>query len=162
MRPTVNSVKHIVQTSFTGTASGAIGSDTLIIEVDVSTADTPTEVRQGAVVKAIYVERWLRGSDAGTLSTYVMIVEKSVNNSSPPAAGEMAALHTYVNKKNVLFTAQGILNDDTDSATPVIRGWIKIPKGKQRFGNGDGLRVVLFAQSGSIDRCGVAIFKEYF
>ncbi len=162
MRPTINSVKHIVQTSLGNTAAGVVSSDTLILEVDVSTADTSVEVRQGAVVKAIYVERWLRGSDAGTPSSFVFIIEKTVENSGAPSAAEMASLHTYTSKKNILYTSMGLINDDTDSATPVIRSWIKIPKGKQRFGNGDGLRAVLFAQTGSIDRCGVAIFKEYF
>ncbi len=76
----------------------------------------------------------------------------------------MAALHDYANKKNILFTAQGLLTPTDGGQVPVVRGWYKIPKGKQRFGLTDQLFVSIRnnnATSIDINFCGLAIYKEY-
>ncbi len=162
VRPTINSEKHYVQQSITPIASGAINVTTCIITAKAQSVGGANEVRIGSSVKAIYIERWIRGSDAGVGSSYILAVEKSPAGSADLAAGSIAALDGYANKKNVFFTSQGLINDDTNDATPVLRQWIKIPKGKQRFGQGDTLKIALFAQGGSLDFCGLQIFKEYW
>ncbi len=162
MRPTINSLKHVNQHSIDTTAVGLVDSTTLVNAVDVADADASNEVRVGAIVKALYHEMWIRGEDAAVGSSYVYIIEKAPAAATSPTAGIMAALDTYVNKKNVLFTSQGLVNAVEGVATPVIRSWIKIPKGKQRMAQGDKMKAHVFAQSGALLRCGVTIFKEYF
>ncbi len=162
MRAPITSTKHIVNFSIANTASGAVLTRTIADAFVVSAVNTATEVREGCLIKAVYLEMWLRGSDAGVGSTFIWILEKNEANAPAPAAGNMAALFGYSNKKNILYTTQGLINDDTGVATPIVRQWFKIPKGKQRFGLQDKLQIHLFAQSGSIDDCGLAVFKEYY
>ncbi len=162
VRPTINSSKHYVNVSITPTASGAVAANTIAEGKPVADVDAATEVREGAIIKAVYIEYWLRGSDAGVGSSYVLIVEKSSGGSPTPAAGNLAALNNYINKKNVLFASQGLVNDDTGVATPILRQWLKIPKSKQRFGLGDQLQIFMFAQGGSTDHCAMIVYKEYY
>ncbi len=162
MKATINSSKHIVQHSIDTTASGVVDSITEITAVKVGDVDANNEVREGAVVKAVYFELWLRGNDSAAGSSFVFIVEKTSGNPDAPSAGNMAALDLYVNKKNIFFTSMGLSNALLSQATPILRQWIKIPKSKQRFGLGDRLKTHVFSQSGATLRCGVTIFKEYF
>ncbi len=162
MRAQINSVKHIHNFSLATTASGAVLTRTIADALVVNAVNTVSEVREGCTIKAVYIEMWLRGGDTGTGSSFVWILEKNQANQSAPSAGNMAALFSYANKKNVLYTTQGLLNDDLSIATPIFKGWIKIPKGKQRFGLDDKIQIHLFAQTGGIDSCGMAIFKEYY
>ncbi len=71
-------------------------------------------------------------------------------------------LGAYPNKKNILYTTQGILADANDGGPtiPLIRGWIKIPKGKQRMGLDDRI-VVNITAVGALRLCGISTFKEY-
>ncbi len=78
--------------------------------------------------------------------------------------GQMAALHDYDNKKNILFTAQGLLTPNDGGQVPVLRSWYKIPKGKQRFGLADELVLSIRNNNATaidINLCGVIIYKEY-
>ncbi len=163
MRPVISSEKHIVQQSLDTTASGVVETEILIVTAKAQSVGVSNEVRIGSSVKAIFIEKWLAGTEAaGTKSTYVLIVEKQPANATDPTAGNMAALDSYANKKNILFTSMGVINDSASTGTPVLRQWIKIPKGKQRFGTGDTLKLSVFAQSSAQLRCGVSIFKEYW
>ncbi len=162
MRPTITSEKHIVQQSLAATAAGAVSTTTLLLAEQTQDITGVADVRVGSTVKAIYIEMWIRGSDAGVGSTYIYILEKASTTQSAATAAEMALLGEYANKKNILFTSMGLINDDTSIATPVLRQWIKIPKGKQRFGLGDKLRFSVLSQTGSQERCGFAIYKEYY
>ncbi len=94
--------------------------------------------------------------------TSIAILEKLIGDGSPPVLGDMLALHDYANKKNVLWTHQGLSSDQNTNAVPVLRGWVKIPKGKQRFGQGDSFELEMLAQVDGFNFCGLAIFKEYF
>ncbi len=79
-------------------------------------------------------------------------------------AADATALHDYDNKKNILFTAQGLLTPNDGGQVPVLRGWYKIPKGKQRFGLKDKLSVAVRNNNATaidINFCGLAIYKEY-
>ncbi len=161
MRAQVHSEKHYTQMSLVNTTAGNVTTDTLAKGV-VAPVSGSREVRIGSIIKAIYIELWIRGSDAGVGSTYVISVEKTPSDGIAPTSTNMGALHAYPNKKNVFFTSMGLINDDTGVAVPVLRQWIKIPKGKQRFGLDDRLRFNFFAQTGSHDRCGIVVYKEYY
>jgi len=159
VRPTINSEKHIVQIGFNQAAIAAVSTTGLI-----SSNRNPSNsrhVRIGAVVKAIYVELWFLG-EGNAVGTSIAMIEKLIGDGPAPTTPDMLALHDYANKKNMLWTHQGLTSETNANAVPVIRGWLKIPKGKQRFGQGDSLELNLQAQVIDFNFCGLAIFKEYF
>ncbi len=162
VRPMVNSTKHIVQQSLVVVASTTSLTVEVIDTQSGAVSNLANTIREGAIIKAVFFEIWIRGGDDAAGSTYVFQIEKTSGNPVDVTAGQMAALFTYDNKKNILFTSQGLVNDDSSVATPVIREWIKIPKSKQRFGLDDRLKWSLLVQSGGVDLCGLQIFKEYF
>ncbi len=162
MRSPINSTKHIVQTTLQTVTAGAVLSIPLVDAKALSLVGTGAEeVRSGAVVKAVYVELWLRGQDTSA-GSFVCIIQKCSADSNGATAGEMANLMDYNEKNNILFTSQGLVNHSMDSATPVYRAWVKIPKGKQRFGLGETLRWTVLAQTLDVNLCGVTIYKEYY
>lgn len=159
VRATINSEKHIVQIGFNNTTVGATSQVDLVEPVVAPSA--AIEVRVGAVVKAIYVEMWFQG-EAAISGTSILTLEKLQSGSVKPTPTQMLALHAYPNKKNIFFTQQGLTTDIDTNAVPVMRGWYKIPKGKQRFGLGDKLSIHMLGQVDGFNFCGLAIYKEYF
>ncbi len=160
VRPMVNSVKHYVQFSLeTITASAA---EDKIVAFAKEVADDANECRIGASIKAIYLEFWVRTQSTSPASV-LMTFYKGTSGVAAMTAIEQAALHDYDNKKNIFYHTQGLTNDQDADAIAFFRGWIKIPKGKQRMALGDVLRVSVFAQ-GAVDLtlCGFATYKEYF
>jgi len=115
-------------------------------------------------VKACYVEFWVSQDSASVVGSYTVVLVKIPQGGTAVTTAEMAALHDYDNKKNILFTAQGLLTPNDGGQVPVVRGWYKIPKGKQRFGLGDALKLVIRNNNTTaidINFCGLAIYKEY-
>ncbi len=161
VRPMVHSTKHIVQQSIAEVAAGAVGTAGIATAVAVGTKSSANHVEEGSSVKAIYIERWIRTGTSSLLGNGVTIVYKKMSDSSNPSATDMAALHDWDNKKNILYTTQGLFNSETESATVVLRNWIKIPKGKQRMGLGDSINISTFASGVALDICGMQIYKEY-
>ncbi len=160
MRSTINSNKHYVQDTLTAIAA-SVNKNVLIAQsVDAPLANTPSEVRQGCVIKAVYLEYWIK--DDSNVQGNVLVSFVKTTDLQSPTATDMIALHTYTNKKNVLYHTQGLTNNDTSTATPFIRGWYKIPKGKQRMGLGDSLFVCITAQTSGQVYCGFATYKEYY
>ncbi len=156
MRAPIHSEKHYVQISrSTVTTVTRNNEDIVIIGGGVD------GVVEGAIVKAVYFELWVL--DSGNAGSHVVIIGKNVSGSLGPSFGQINALGTYDEKKNVLFTHQGLSpNDGIDPPVNVIRGWIKIPKSKQRFGLGDSLRLSIANNSlQDLFYCGFATYKEY-
>ncbi len=163
MRAPINSRKHIFQIS-QSTVSQAAKVGTTFVQAIEGVHSAPQHVSEGAIVKACYVEFWLSQDSASVVGSYTIVLVKSPGGSTNPTTAEMAALHDYTNKKNILFTAQGLLTPNDGGQVPVLRGWYKIPKGKQRFGLGDTLQVTIRNNNATaidINFCGLAIFKEY-
>jgi len=160
VRPMVHSTKHYVQTSIATVTAGAIADTVLVDAVAVQNKDAVTEVNEGSSVKAIYVELWLR-SAATAASSFTFIICKRPNGVISPTVAQIAALSLWENKKNVLYTSQGLVNDVDSTALSVYKGWVKIPKGKQRMGLGDKLSWHLEAVGQSINFCGFCTYKEY-
>ncbi len=123
-------------------------------------ADDANEVEVGATIKAVFVEMWVRAGDTAGGSTLISLY-KMPGDGSPMTFADQVNLHDYSNKKNVLYHTQGITNDQDADATPFIRQWFKIPKGKQRFGLGDALRLSISAQALDNIICGFMTYKEY-
>ncbi len=158
----INSIKHYVPLTNIQIGSGAINNHK-IIEAVVAPAQTATNnVHEGASIKAVYVEIWLSSNEAsGAESTFILTVEKKRASEADMTNANALNLQSYLNKKNILYTTQGILNSNTvQGSVPIIRQFIAIPKGKQRFGLGDEFFVNI-AAVGLLQTCGIAIFKEY-
>ncbi len=160
MKPIIHSTKHIVQAPISQVGTGTRENLLIVQAVQSTVANSSTEVEEGAIVKAVYVEMWLQNKAA--LGHSIVILEKTPDGSQGATFTEMGDLFTYTNKKNILFTHEGLTSDDAiGNPLPVIRQWFKIPKGKQRFGLGDRL-VLTISNPSSVDlnRCGMFIYKE--
>ena len=162
VKPKINSEKHIVQLNRQTTAGLSIAGLTIVkVVAQSATPNTPEDVTIGTDIKACYIQLWISGA-TNDQSACTVILEKTQNDFRIPSPTEMSQLNEYVNKKNILFTFQGIVGEVSNTnPIPVLDGWYKIPKGKQRFGLGDGLRLVLQAKDTDVENCGLAIFKAY-
>ncbi len=160
MRPTVNTEKHMVQQSLASIASGAITPLTIAFAVAAHPA-TVTEVREGAKIENVYVEMWVTSDDAAS-GTMIVTLEKRTGNMVAMTAAQSAALNSYVNKKNVLHTFMGLVPPNVQYPMVAIKGWFKIPKGKQRFGLQDILVLNVHGQSNGGNFCGFFIYKEQY
>ncbi len=161
MRAPIHSDKHYVQKTLTTVTTGVTNETIIVQAVEGSVAAGVNQVVEGALVKAVFAEMWVIGSVSNQFFTAAII--KLEGGALTPATANMAALGTYTNKKNILYTTQGLASNDGIAApVPLMRGWVKIPKGKQRFGLGDELVWVLTSRgSDDIIMCGFFTYKEY-
>ncbi len=160
MKPPIVSRKHIVQHTITQVTTATVTSLEEVRGVHVQDVNLAQEVIEGSVIKAVYIELWLLGTF--NEGSYVLCVEKSESGNPNPTFTEMTTLDSYENKKNILFTSQGLIGEDNTNPTPVLRQWLKIPKGKQRFGYQDKFKINIAAIGPEdVQFCGLTIFKSY-
>ncbi len=161
MRPIVHSVKHIVQYPITQITTGTVQNIDLVLAVESTIANLATEVAEGTLVKAVFVELWLQNQ--GNLGEQIVILEKVPILGTGATFAQMGNLFSYQNKKNIFFTHQGLTSNDGVSGPQVlVRQWIKIPKGKQRMGLGDSIKLsIANVSANDLNRCGMSIYKEY-
>jgi len=163
VQPTINSDKHYRPITLTTVADNTALSISVVI-ARKNPADVSSEIRSGAVVKAVFVELWMLSS-ASQPTFQVTTIEKIPADGSDPTSAQMSDLYTYSNKKNILRTSQGLVGDANSNPIPIFRDWIRIPKGKQRFGLDDRFVITVAARGESnndIEICGIAIYKEYY
>ncbi len=161
MRPTINTEKHIVQFSLAAVASGAISTLTLAIAKAAVVGATTTHVREGSKIAAIYIEMWVSSDDAAS-GTTIVTLERLAGGMSVMTTTESASLDSYDNKKNVLHTMMGLTPSNVQYPMAVVKGWFKIPKGKQRMGLEDRLMLNLHGQSNGMAFCGFCVYKEQY
>ncbi len=162
VRPTINSVKHIVQRSLFTIDAQTIANVAIVSAVE--SPATSNQVRIGAEVKAVWVELWYIGSSSQPVIQNSSF-EKLESGKTSMLFTESQTLHDYPNKKNLFKTTQGIVGDANTNPTPVFREWIAIPKGKQRMGLGDTINLNISAlgeASNDLEVCGEFVYKEYF
>ncbi len=162
MRPIIKSTKHYVQMSLSSVAVTARNNESLIKAVQIQNKDLVDEVVEGAIVKAIYIELWLL--DTGNDGSNIVVLAKHPQGGIGLSFTDMNALGPYDNKKNILFTHQGLSsNDGVGNPIMVMRAWYKIPKSKQRFGLGDNLVLTIANNNAgsTMNYCGFATYKEY-
>ncbi len=160
MKPIIHSTKHYVQMSRSQVATVAKVTIDLVLAVEGTVANAVDEVIEGATVKAVFVELWLL--DTANDGSFIVTLEKKPSGLGDIAFAGMNALGTYNNKKNILYTTQGLSpNNGVGNPVPIIRQWFKIPKGKQRFGLKDEL-VINIANNGlnDLEFCGFSTYKE--
>ncbi len=161
VRPMVHSRKHFVQVSLQTVTASTIDTTDVVNAVALEDVNTVSEVPEGSTIKACYMEMWLR-TQSTSPGSFVAVLYKNQGGAGNINTTEIAALGDYDNKKNVLQTWQGLLNDQDADAVAIARGWYKIPKSKQRFGLGDKLQFSVFAQGAlDITQCGFFTYKEY-
>lgn len=162
MKPTINTEKHIVQRSVTTIQENSLNQ--FIIAQGTDSPANADDVRVGAVVKAVWVEMWELGESSQPV-TQISTIEKLDGTAPYMVYADVGSLHTYANKKNILQMSQGTIGDSNTSAVPVFRGWIPIPKGKQRFGLDDKLVInigVVGTADNGLNVCGTFIYKEQY
>ncbi len=127
----------------------------------MSDINTAIEVEEGSLVKAVFLEVWLSSDD--TLVTSFQVALEKVPAAAPAMTFTTGnSLGSYANKKNVLYVTRGLAPAETfGNPVPVLRGWFKIPKGKQRMGLGDKIVMNITAISNGINWCGFMTYKEY-
>ena len=103
---------------------------------------------------------WISSTDTA-IGSFTITIEKNAAGAANMTAAQSVALHAYPNKKNILYTTQGLSAGSVSNPQPVVRQWIKIPKGKQRFGLGDRLTINILATATNLQFCGQFIYKSY-
>ncbi len=160
----INSIKHFVSRTNTTVATGAVSVLDIVDAVAQPAVSNTTDVVEGSIVKAVWIEYWAQANGAtGTTTQVVLTVEKIPSNGINPTVSNLLNLMAYQNKKNILFTHQGVQHAAIDgvSPIPILRAWVLIPKGKQRMGLGDRIVVSVTPLGTDIQTCGMFIFKEY-
>ncbi len=164
MAPIV-SVKHYVPHTNALIAAAGLRNNILALAVAVGDAhDQVEDVTEGSIIKAVHLDMWaINGGTTGTSTQFTAILEKVPAGQTPATAAQLLNLQSYPNKKNVLHSFQGNLSAGVDGSmsTPYLRGWFKIPKGKQRMGLGDQIVVSLTPVTQACEICGMAVYKEY-
>ncbi len=158
----ITSKKHYVHLSNSSIASGADTSFDAVEAVVAPATANSQEVQEGSVVKAVFFEIWVWGSEiSGNDTQFLMAIEKRPSEAPAMTFAQSSNLGAYPNKKNILYTTQGVIGGRDTQAIPLIRNWLLIPKGKQRMGLGDFISVTIAATGAAMQRCGIMTFKEY-
>ncbi len=162
MIPPINTVKHYVQRSNVTIADGTTSVTSIVDAVIPPATGATHEVREGSVVKAIYLEVWYMGAGATGVDTqFILVFSKAPSGLAAFSFSDTLNLQAADNKKNIFFTSQGVIGGSDTQAIPVHRGWIKIPKGKQRMGLGDRLLLNTSTIGAAMQLCAIFIYKEY-
>ncbi len=158
-------VKHYVQTSNATIAASGIINIQIANAVAQEGISAASDVTEGSIVKAVFIEDWLLGNDTTTkITQFTLVIEKVPAGATLITFAQLSSgLASYPNKKNILYSTQGVLSESIDGgvAVPIFRSWVKIPKGKQRMGLGDKIIVSIAALGGSLRHCGLSTYKEY-
>ncbi len=162
MAAPIVSRKHYVHLTNSELASGGITSFNAVDAVVAPATASSEDVIEGSVVKAVHFEIWCGGRGAANADTqFFMAIEKLPTSAPAMTLAQSSNLGAYPNKKNVLYTTQGVLGDGTTQSVPIIRDWLLIPKGKQRMGLGDRIAVTITTLGQAMNRCGIITYKEY-
>ncbi len=153
----INYQKHILQIQ-PDTVTSLTNKIINIASVESAPADSnPSTVSIGTKIIAVFIELWLL-SNSTTVSSGQAVLIKGAGGDEIEYL-EQLDLHNYQQKKNVLHITQGLVGEFNSNPTPFFRGWYKIPKGKQRFGQGDKLYLAIADFGTDVQFCGVVVYK---
>jgi len=160
LRPIIHSNKHYVQQTRSQVATVSTTAIDIILSVESTIANAVDEVVEGTVIKAVFVEMWLL--DSSNDGSFIVTLMKDPSGLAAMGFANANALGNYTNKKNILYNTQGLSpNNGVGNPVPIIRQWFKIPKGKQRFGLGDKLRLYITNNGlNNLEFCGFFTYKE--
>ncbi len=158
MKAIIKAIKHYFHVPAAVITSGGITASVLVNTIaEGATRSNAFDVYEGSNVAAVYVEHWLSGVTLDKTATWCIL--KRPAGVAGPTFTEMANLGAYANKKNILNAGQG-LAPTNGNVLNIYKGWIMIPKGKQRFGLGDSLVLTIAAVGTNVTHCGLSTFKE--
>ncbi len=160
-RSIIHSEKHIVQQTLATAMAAQVVNTNIVSVVQDGDTSLAQNVTVGTDVSAVFVEMWVLGSSQQP-TTITAMIYKTPSDAPVITNTEMATIHTYPNKKNIFYQTQGLVGDANSNPIPIIRQWIKIPKGKSRFGLGDKLRFSLRGITEDTQYCGQFIYKAKF
>ncbi len=160
MRPRVKTKKHFVQVTLSTATTGTTNVELFLSSVETTLANTNVEVAEGSIVTAFYAEIWAIGSVSDQFFT--AIICKLPGGVGNVLQADLVDLNSYDNKKNIFYTTQGLAsNDGIAGPYPLVKGWFKVPKSKQRFVLGDKLQFAISSRgSATITYCGFFMYKE--
>ncbi len=160
MRPRVKTKKHFFQVTLSTASTGTTNVETFLSTVETTLANAAVEAAEGSIVTAFYAEIWAIGGSADQFFTSV--IAKLPGGVGNITNADLSDLYSYDNKKNILYTTQGLAsNDGTSIPLPLVKQWFKVPKSKQRFGLGDKLQFAIASRgSDKITYCGFFMWKE--
>ncbi len=157
LRP-INSVKNIVDGVFLGVGAAVVTPVDLAVTTNDYTGGV-TQVPIGAKVSSVYLFVQVISTGTGTSNADWFIAKANTATTlDMPVPG---ATGGNVNRRFILHEEKGLPGNNSDGAAPLtFRGVIKLPKGRQRFGEGDFLR--LFIRSAdAYNACVKCIYKFY-
>ncbi len=163
MKAPIHSRKHYIQMSQFTVGQGLAVNTTFSSAIE-GAPSTPSHIAEGSLIKAVWLEAWCNNDSASVVGSFTAGFLKNPGGNASPTTGNIAALHDYDNKKNILYTTQALVPTTDSSMMLIHKGWIKIPKGKQRMGLGDSLQFFIRNNNAAaidINVCGLGIYKEY-
>lgn len=160
MRPIIKSNKHYVQQTRSEVATVSTVAIPIVLSVRATLNNLVDEVEEGSLIKAVFVEMWLL--DSSNDGSFIVSLEKLPGLVADMNFASANALGTYDNKRNILYCTQGLSpNNGVGNPVPIIRQWFKIPKGKQRFGLGEKLKLNITNNGlNDLEFCGFFTYKE--
>ncbi len=170
LRP-INSIKNVFDAS--GILAAGTNTSLALVTFGVRNADlaTANEVDTGSKVSSVFFEIFFY-TEGGELANEVPLVDWYVikdggnswgvtfNATNLPTPG---ATGTHINKRHILHEEKGLAGGGNLSLTGVpmvFKGVIRIPRGRQRWGESDVLRVNARANFAT-KFCVKAIYKWY-
>ncbi len=110
----VNSIKHYVQHENAVVGSAAVRTIEVIDTVGQAAVANANDVVEGAVIKAVFIEMWIKsGATAGNDTKFQLSIEKLPAGGTLNTFAGMNNMMAYLNKKNVLYFTQGVIGDLT-------------------------------------------------
>ncbi len=156
----VNSIKNEVN-SVQGVVAATNLTLTIAQAADVHDTAVPTSVRNGCIIKAIWMEWWYYGLSASNTNDIadIYLIKNPGNNLVNPNPGTTG---TSNEKKFIIREWKGLAGNKSLGGTPYTQTgrWFKIPKRYQRMGTDDvWFLVVRSPTTGNF--CSKFIYKWY-
>ncbi len=161
-RPVIDSNKNIVS-AFTALADGTKLNVTIAEAQDSATLAVSKDVERGCVIKAIWIEFWISATavvaPAVTNGIDCYLWKNPGSNLTSPTPGTEGTS----NEKRFIFRVwKGLIGTRTEGFEPyTFKGWIKIPKGKQRMAANDLWQIVLLSSGVNAIFCHKFVYKWY-
>ncbi len=157
----IDSIKHETRYSSLLAAGGTVKSK-LIAEAKNVPIDSPTEVKTGSLIKAIFFENNYNFESNITGTFDWAIYKLRTGQDIADADFDPAIPFTPTRSQKFLWGMEMPAGINNSSAVKRI-GTLLIPKGKQRMAEGDRWYLVYrsTASAGQEDACGHFIYKEY-
>ncbi len=155
MRPVIHSRKEIVDGTFLAVTAATV-TNVLVADAINDYVGTVGSVEVGSVIKSIYLfVQVLPTAGTANVDFYVIKRPNGIVDPVPGAVGGTSA------RKYVLHEEKGIPGNAADGAYPLtFKGVVRIPRGRQRMGEGDDIRVVIRGAD-IYNACVKCIYKVY-